>query len=145
MCSTGWGKVLCREIFKASALWADAFYKIWVFGYSWSTLLWYRCYYPHRSRDALSPVCRIFILRKSHILCHNLNIMPYFCCDNGFFLWFEACYIPHVRKGNEGCVYFPTGWEWAFQFLRKGKRQLYSYSWKDLKEFVHLRLGIKIK
>ena len=22
----------------------------------WSTLLWHRCYYPHRSRDALSPV-----------------------------------------------------------------------------------------
>ena len=30
------------------------------FGYSWSTLLWHQCYYPHRSRDALSPVCRIF-------------------------------------------------------------------------------------
>ena len=44
-------------------------------GYSWSTLLWHRCYYPHRSRDALSPVCGIFFfnlrnffknLRKSH-------------------------------------------------------------------------------
>ena len=23
-------------------------------------LVWYRCYYPHRSRDALSPVCGIF-------------------------------------------------------------------------------------
>ena len=33
---------------------------MWVFGYSWSTLLWYRCYYPHQSRDALSPVCGIF-------------------------------------------------------------------------------------
>ena len=32
------------------------------FGYSWSTLLWYRCYYPHRSRDALSPVFGIFLL-----------------------------------------------------------------------------------
>ena len=38
----------------------SVFQKIWVFGYSWSTLLWYRCYYPHRSRDALSPVCGIF-------------------------------------------------------------------------------------
>ena len=28
----------------------------------WSTLLWHRCYYPHRSRDALSPVCGIFFL-----------------------------------------------------------------------------------
>jgi hypothetical protein len=27
----------------------------------WSTLLWHRCYYPHRSRDALSPVCGIFL------------------------------------------------------------------------------------
>ena len=26
----------------------------------WSDLLWHRCYYPHRSRDALSPVCGIF-------------------------------------------------------------------------------------
>ena len=23
---------------------------------------WYWCYYPHRSRDALSPVCGIFLL-----------------------------------------------------------------------------------
>ena len=38
----------------------SVFQKNWVFGYSWSTLLWYPCYYPHRSRDALSPVCGIF-------------------------------------------------------------------------------------
>ena len=38
----------------------SVFQKKWVFGYSWSSLLWYRCYYPHRSRDALSPVCGIF-------------------------------------------------------------------------------------
>ena len=31
-----------------------------VFVYSWSTLLWYRCYYPHQSRDSMSPVCGIF-------------------------------------------------------------------------------------
>ena len=36
------------------------FQKNRVLGYSWSTLLWHRCYYPHRSRDALSPVCGIF-------------------------------------------------------------------------------------
>ena len=35
---------------------------MWVSGYSWSTLLWNRCYYPHRSRDALSPVCGIFYI-----------------------------------------------------------------------------------
>ena len=49
--------------------WVFAFWMIFslfqknlVFGYSWSTLLWYRCYYTHRSRDALSPVCGIFWL-----------------------------------------------------------------------------------
>ena len=31
----------------------------------WSTLLWHRCYYPQRSRDALSPVCGIFDLKIS--------------------------------------------------------------------------------
>ena len=31
-------------------------------GYFWSTLLWHRCYYLHRSRDALSSVCGIFTL-----------------------------------------------------------------------------------
>ena len=36
------------------------FKKNWVFGYSWSTLPWYWCYFPHRSRDALSPVNGIF-------------------------------------------------------------------------------------
>ena len=35
------------------------------FWYSWSTLLWYRCYYPHRSRDALSAVCKIFLHSSS--------------------------------------------------------------------------------
>ena len=38
----------------------SVFQKNWFLGYSWSTLLWYRCYYQHRSRDALSPVCGIF-------------------------------------------------------------------------------------
>ena len=30
--------------------------------YSWSTLLWYRCYFPHQLKDSMSPVCGIFIL-----------------------------------------------------------------------------------
>ena len=36
------------------------FYLFFGFVYSWSTLLWYRCYYPHRSRDSVSPVYGIF-------------------------------------------------------------------------------------
>ena len=49
--------------------WVFAFWMIFslfkkklVFWYSWSTLLSYRCYYPHRSRDSLSPVCGIFFI-----------------------------------------------------------------------------------
>ena len=52
--------------------WVFAFWMIFsvfqknrVLGYSWSTLLWHRCYYLHRSRDALSPVCGIFLLNVS--------------------------------------------------------------------------------
>ena len=37
------------------------FQKNQVFGYFWSILQSYRCFYPHRSRDALSPVWRIFV------------------------------------------------------------------------------------
>ena len=44
---------LCWMIF-------SVFQKNRVLGYSWSTPLWHRCYYPHRSRDAFSPVCGIF-------------------------------------------------------------------------------------
>ena len=38
----------------------SVFQKNRVFCYSWSTLVWHRCYYLHRWRDALSPVCGIF-------------------------------------------------------------------------------------
>ena len=40
----------------------SVFQKVWVFRYSWSTLIWCRCYYPHWLRDALSTVCGIFML-----------------------------------------------------------------------------------
>ena len=54
----------------------SVFQKKMVFGYSWSTLLWHRCYYPHRSRDTLSPVCGIFLLINWDLsyfrFCHNL-------------------------------------------------------------------------
>ena len=41
----------------------SVFQNNWVFGYSWYTLMLYWCYYPHRLRDALSPVCGIFFNR----------------------------------------------------------------------------------
>ena len=37
-----------------------------VFVYSWSTLLWYRCYYPHRSRDLMSPIWGIFFQQNRY-------------------------------------------------------------------------------
>jgi hypothetical protein len=39
--------------------------KVFFCWFSWSTLLWHRCYYPHRSRVALSPVCGIFFVTVS--------------------------------------------------------------------------------
>ena len=54
--------------------WVFAFWMIFsvfqknrVLGYSWSTLLWHRCYYPHRSRDALSPVCGISFYKSRNL------------------------------------------------------------------------------
>ena len=29
--------------------------------------LWYRCYYPHRSRDSVSPVCWIFFNLEDNV------------------------------------------------------------------------------
>ena len=64
----------------------SSFQKNLFLGYSWSTLLWYRCYYPHRSRDPLSPVCGIFcwlfvgsqwIIRWSFVQMNYRNE----CCD----------------------------------------------------------------
>ena len=60
----------CNLRFAIWGFWVFAFWMIFsvfqknlVFGYSWSTLLWYRCYYPHRSKDALSTVCGIFFFK----------------------------------------------------------------------------------
>ena len=47
--------------------WFFPFFFYWVFGYSWSTLSWYWCYYPHWSRDALPPVCGIFLFCPSNL------------------------------------------------------------------------------
>ena len=55
----------------------SVFQKIWVFGYSWSTLLWYRCYYSHRSRDALSPVSGIFSLLFLLLFLYLLHMIPF--------------------------------------------------------------------
>ena len=58
-----------KKIVILADFWVFAFWmiftvkKISFFWYSWSTLLWYWCYYPHWSRDAFSTVCGIFTLK----------------------------------------------------------------------------------
>ena len=49
------------------------FQKNQVFGYSWFTLLWYRCFYLHRSRDALSPACGSFSENFELLLAQNFK------------------------------------------------------------------------
>ena len=64
-----WGKVIERSgltfehfVWKGSKIAAQKKLSF-LLSLPWSTLLWHRCYYPHRSRDALSPVCGIFLPR----------------------------------------------------------------------------------
>ena len=81
------------------------FQKIWVFGYSWSTLLWYRCYYPHRSRDALSPVCGIFKASALWADAFYKSKCPYVCvfvclsvCLFTFEVPFNGLFAPTSRS-----------------------------------------------
>ena len=65
-----------------------SFKKKKVLGYCWSTLIWHRCYYPHRSRDTLSPVCGIFLK------CHpNLPKYYKFNCRNNANFKIRHCLI----------------------------------------------------
>ena len=68
------------------------FQKKWVLGYSWSTLLWHRCYYPHRSRDALSPVCGIFFVYPISQRPSNLHLLRL-----SYFLHLFGYSVSHVR------------------------------------------------
>ena len=48
---------------------------------------WYRCYYPHRSRDALSSVYRIFLNRNRKVPANAAQITQY----DSEFLLFQPC------------------------------------------------------
>ena len=75
----------------------SVFQKNLVFGYSWSTLLWYWCYYPHRSRDALSPVCGIF---KESALGRFFHRVAMSVCSVPFHVvYFEAYLASTSRSG----------------------------------------------
>ena len=84
-------------------------------GYSWSTLLWHRCYYPHRSRDSVSPVCGIFslyfrLIKLSFILPCKSECQP--IVQNSFqnfkmkFLFLVQSFQKHIAL-----VYFLRGIE----------------------------------
>ena len=58
---------------KKSGFWVFLVHGFWVFG-GGDTLLWHRCYYLHRLRYDLSPVCGIFF----HRLVHSLDLTFYY-------------------------------------------------------------------
>ena len=68
----------------------------------WSTLLWHRCYYPHRSRDALSPVCGIFPI--------ILNL-AYFAPLNGASRIFPVNFnYPRCLDNSNMIIFWLTSW-----------------------------------
>ena len=88
----------------------------------WSPLLWHWCYYPHRSRDALSPVCGIFpwaIPRDSfspwpsdfqHLLSHwnCCNFLVSLQTIIGYILWFSHLVWPRLWNKHL-CKYYKPG------------------------------------
>ena len=97
----------------------SVFQKNWVFGYSWSTLQWYRCYYLHRSRDALYPVCGI-------LSCKILSIFTWL-----FFCMWEN--LPNIH-GFSSYLFFFFTIEWytppPFKIHDMVKKP---YSWQVLR------------
>ena len=66
---------------------------------SWSTLLWYRCFYPHLSRDALSPVCGIFFCMFDFLYHFN----------NWIFIEWTSLVL---RVNNFFCRWYTVGLSW---------------------------------
>ena len=81
----------------------SVFQKIWVFGYSWSTLLWYQCYCLPRSRDALSPVCGIFI-----IALHCGHTCRHYPSDLELSILLDALYYNVVSNKQWSVISSPT-------------------------------------
>ena len=130
----------------------SVFQKNCFFGYSWSTLLGYRCYYPHRSRDALSPVCGIFShkylmfsqtkLPEPHIFYSGMYAVSKTFSISEYIGWSHTCVRAALRLerscGRESspslCCSKPSNIAWIFISLPWNKRQVYlcnSYSGDD--------------
>ena len=81
----------------------SVFPKKWVLGYSWSTLLWHQCYYLHRSRDALSPVCGIF-----HFIIKILSL--------AIFYEIPGTRVSLLADMNSSEISLPLFYQWAICF-----------------------------
>ena len=76
-----------------------------LFVVSWSTLLWYRCFYPHQSRDALSPVRGIFKASALWADAFYKSICPYICVSACSLLRYPlTVFLPPLPK--VGCKIF---------------------------------------
>ena len=66
-------------------------------------LFWYRCYYPHRLRDALSPVCWIFFWKKvkTVLFCARIGVERFEKWTTGtlYFLWNLSLEVTPVFSG----------------------------------------------
>ena len=90
-------------------------YMMRVLGYSWSTLLWPRCYYPHRLRDALSPVCKIFLFV---FLYHSNLYFSKSVCFIFVILKFVFLYSCYFFFRSENCICHGIEMEaWIWQRL----------------------------
>ena len=65
---------------------------------------WYQCYYPHRSRDSLSPVCGIiFFIIGKQILEDNTKTNCFFCSFlNLNFFQYSHQYLSIALSGRSG-------------------------------------------
>ena len=60
--------------------------------YSWSTLLCYQCYYPHQSRELVSPVCAIF---------SNVSVSQWRVCYQRGLLRLVSWQIPFLAAATQ--------------------------------------------
>ena len=75
----------------------------------WSTLLWHRCNYPHRSRDSVSPVCGIFL---SVFLIIKFYLLPCFILP-----LFPFCHIILILKNISHIFSFSHYTYWTLNLL----------------------------
>ena len=102
----------------------SVFQEIRVLGYSGSTLLWYRCYSPHRSRDALSPVYGIFysINNQIHFVSRLLQKHVVFVGDGSIYIADIKCSLfDFLTLGL--CKYILIGKDKIFVLKLSTKRQ----------------------